>query len=116
MADAEPVHLFSSARYDPALVQCADNSRTSPASTPSAFLLLPYHRDRLHAAARAFLWTDAANALEGDAGLAKLRGELERAVAAYEVRVGAAGAPLKVREPCMFNPGHGTTQELMTVQ
>lgn len=95
-----PEHLFSSARYDPSLLHAPENTQTSPASTPSPspYLLLPYHRDRLQSAAVAFAWSDAAASLEGAHGLARVRGELNRAVEAYDERAGVAGTPLKVRE------------------
>ncbi|KAK4706106.1 hypothetical protein P7C70_g108, partial [Phenoliferia sp. Uapishka_3] len=91
-----PAHVFSSLRYDPALRTEPCNTNTIPASTPSPYLLLPYHRDRLVEAALAFKWTQAATSLDGDLGMLRFEMELDEAVRKYE-EVEGGGAPLKIR-------------------
>ncbi|KAL8280765.1 hypothetical protein RQP46_006769 [Phenoliferia psychrophenolica] len=109
MVDARPEHLYTSARYDRALLDSPTNVLTVPPSTPSPYLLLPYHRDRLVAAARAFAWTDAAASLDGEAGLVRLLAQLDSSVEAHEASAGVVG-PLKVR--ILLSPSGSLTIEL----
>ena len=93
-----PDNLFTSARYDPALLASPSNTLTNPPSAPSPYLVLPYHRDRLVSAALAFNWTEAAASLTGEGGFTRFRDELDLAVAGQEAKAGMV-APLKVRFP-----------------
>lgn len=60
--------LFTSLRYDPALLLSQDNTRVAD-GVASPFLFLTLHRDRVWAAAQAFGWTTVANLIKGEEGL-----------------------------------------------
>lgn len=79
-----PDGLVSSVRYDLALLDVPKNSLTEPPSAPSPFLLLPYHHQRLAAAAEAFGWSSAEESLRGESGAAMMRKEMDRAVKEWE--------------------------------
>jgi len=61
MNDTSEFELFTSLRWDPCLFTAQWN--TWPLNPPSAFLLLPFHLDRLTEAARRFKWPAAVEAL-----------------------------------------------------
>jgi len=59
--------IISSLRYDPCLTEAiARNADNYPDPKNSPYYLLPYHRDRLIAAAHHFGWKDASNWLSRD--------------------------------------------------
>ncbi|KAK7750918.1 Aminodeoxychorismate lyase [Diatrype stigma] len=74
--------LFTSLRYDPALVRVPGEGFTNAGwnQDPSAFYMLDLHRDRLLRAATYWGWTDAINAIAGDEGLKRLEVFLANAV------------------------------------
>ena len=81
--DPNEIRVITSIRYDPALVKDENRhwrSTMSSGATPSPLLLLPYHHDRLVAAATAFGWKDAARGWSGGDGLTRLAHECEEAV------------------------------------
>lgn len=93
----QPAYLFSSARYDPALLDVSKNSATDPPSAPTPYSLLPYHQQRLVVAAEAFGWTKAVDSIGEEGGAAMMRKELDRAVKKWEGEgKGEKGRPLKV--------------------
>ncbi|KDE04568.1 hypothetical protein MVLG_05036 [Microbotryum lychnidis-dioicae p1A1 Lamole] len=81
-----PDAILSTARYDPPLSSLDKNSLTQPPSAPSPYGLLAYHHDRLVQAAAAFAWTSAAQSLEGEQGLIKLRQRLDQAVSQWQTQ------------------------------
>ena len=67
--------LFSSLRYDPALLQIPGSSLSHAGwnwTNSSPLYMLDYHRDRMLSAATHWGWTAAVEVLEGDAGLERL--------------------------------------------
>jgi len=75
--------LFSSLRYDPVLLQSADNIESWPqqvAKSPSPFYMLPYHRDRILQAAQHFDWKEAINRIRGPDGFLHILEKLEEAI------------------------------------
>lgn len=74
--------LFTSLRYDPALVRVPEEGFTNAGwnQKPSAFYMLDLHRDRLLRAATHWGWTDAIDAIAGEEGLKRLQVFLEGAV------------------------------------
>ncbi|KDQ10738.1 hypothetical protein BOTBODRAFT_489051 [Botryobasidium botryosum FD-172 SS1] len=72
--------LITSLRYDPLLIEAPFNQSAAHSLRGSPFLPLVLHRDRLLQAAGAFGWDDAAEALEADSGLQRLRDVCEDAV------------------------------------
>lgn len=88
------MQLFTSLRFDPALVGIEEN--TTVCSGASPFLLLPFHRDRLVDAATAFGWTDAAASLQGPEGLASFS-KLIKTRKSVWVQENDPHAPVKVR-------------------
>ncbi|ORY74753.1 aminotransferase [Leucosporidium creatinivorum] len=93
-----PDALVSSVRYDPALLDVPKNSLTDPPSTPSPYLLLSYHHERLATAAEAFGWTSAEECLRGESGAAMMRKEMDRAVKEWEESgKGEKDVPSKLR-------------------
>ncbi|KAF2503123.1 hypothetical protein BU16DRAFT_569050 [Lophium mytilinum] len=89
-----PFELFTSLRYDPSLLQSAENSSSDFSfSSPSPFYMLVYHRDRMLEAAQHFEWSDVAKKLEDGPALADT---LLEKVVEYQKRTGTEG-PLKIR-------------------
>ena len=81
MASEADFSLFSSLRYDPGLLQSAENASVSCApGTPSPFYMARYHRDRMLLAAKHFQWDKAVSRLDGDTGLQRLNQELHAEV------------------------------------
>jgi len=64
MGTADDFSLFSSLRYDPALLTVDWN--TWSGNPPSPFLLFPFHLDRLIEAAQKFNWSEAQKTLSGE--------------------------------------------------
>ena len=67
--------LFSSLRYDPALLQVPGSSVSHAGwnwANPSPLYMLDYHRDRMLLAATHWGWDAAVEFLQGDAGLQRL--------------------------------------------
>jgi len=96
--------LYSSSRYDPLLLSCELNTQANSPHTASPFFLLPYHRDRLVSAAKAFGWPKVVELLEGEEGLGRLKEEFERAVKKWETEKGENCPPVKVR-PVVYQDG-----------
>ncbi|SCV69245.1 BQ2448_2265 [Microbotryum intermedium] len=93
-----PDAILSTARYDPSLSSLDKNSLTQPPSAPSPYGLLAYHHERLVQAATAFAWTSAAQSLEGEQGLTRLRHRLDQAVSQWQKQnVDKADQPLRLR-------------------
>jgi hypothetical protein len=68
--------LFSSLRYDPALLQVPASNLSHAGwnwNNASPFYMLDYHRDRMLSAAIHWGWDAAVEVLKGDAGLKRLR-------------------------------------------
>ncbi|SGY74934.1 BQ5605_C005g03388 [Microbotryum silenes-dioicae] len=98
-----PDAILSTARYDPPLSSLDKNSLTQPSSAPSPYGLLAYHHDRLVQAAAAFAWTSAAQSLEGEQGLIKLRQRLDQAVSQWQTQNDdKSDQPLRVSLPTMM--------------
>ncbi len=71
----EDFQLFSSLRYDPALLQIPGSSLSHAGwnfVNSSPLYMLDYHRDRMLSAATHWGWTAVVEVLEGDAGLERL--------------------------------------------
>lgn len=85
--------LFSSLRYDPALLSVSSNTEhwDETLKSPSPFYILPFHRDRMLQAAEHFNWTAAASAIRGTAGFKYLLSKLKEAVDVQST------TPLRVR-------------------
>lgn len=84
-------NLLTTTRYDEALLNVAWNTRIN-GGTPSPFMLLPYHFDRLAAAAEQHAWTQARQ----NAEISRLRDVCEQAVRAARAQHGSSG-PFRVR-------------------
>lgn len=71
--------LFTSLRYDPALLRVPDEDFVNAGwnQDPSAFYMLDLHRDRLLRAATHWGWTSAIDSIAGDEGLKRLQEFLE---------------------------------------
>ena len=67
--------LFTSLRFDPALQDVEEN--TQVVGHASMYSMVPYHRDRLVVAAKAFGWSEAAATLEGTDGYERFFAFLE---------------------------------------
>ncbi|KAJ9658637.1 Aminodeoxychorismate lyase [Coniosporium apollinis] len=91
--------LFTSLRYDPILLDCAENSSpTLNFEPPSRFYMLVYHRDRMLEASQYFDWGNVANTLKDGVGFSRtLLSEVE----SYQAEKGSNDEPLKVR--VLFN-------------
>lgn len=93
--DTDDFRLISSIRYDPALLVLNDgkNYKSTLSSGPmrSPLLLLPYHQDRLVAAAAAYGWDDAANSWRGPNALIRMASQCEAAVAEAHPTRGSPG-------------------------
>jgi len=85
-------HLVSTIRHDTLCLNLPWNSALNNGQ-PSPFMLLPYHFDRLRAAAAIHGWKDAVASIPWD--LFQLT--CQRAIQAYDGP--AKGGPLKVRPP-----------------
>ena len=86
--------LFSSLRYDPALLQIPGSSLSHAGwnwANSSPLYMLDYHRDRMLSAATHWGWTAAVEALEGDAGLERLGNYIVSSIG------DSTRAPLRVR-------------------
>ncbi|KAK0727075.1 putative 4-amino-4-deoxychorismate protein [Lasiosphaeria miniovina] len=86
--------LFSSLRYDAALLQVADSPLNDSGwnrVNKSPFYMLDFHRDRMLRAATHWGWDAAVEALSGDAGLQRLEEALAGAIGEKQ------SAPLRVR-------------------
>ncbi|KAI2638986.1 aminotransferase [Hypomontagnella submonticulosa] len=70
--------IFTSIRYDPALLKAADLgfSNLGWNQAPSPFYMLDLHRDRMLRAAIYWDWTEAIAIISGEEGLRKLEGYL----------------------------------------
>lgn len=94
---ADDFALFSSLRYDPQLLESADNTVLGPdATTPCPFYMLRYHRDRLQAASRHFGWHKLTARLSGAEGLIRLEENLDVKVQKHQ-QDSNESQPLKVR-------------------
>ncbi|KAI9760269.1 MAG: hypothetical protein M4579_001783 [Chaenotheca gracillima] len=96
----EPFELFSSLRYDPALLKSSANTALSGRpNQPSPFYMLRYHRDRIMAAAEHFGWEKAATRLAGEEGLERLSTYLEGEVTRGQPSPdeGGEGSALRLR-------------------
>jgi 4-amino-4-deoxychorismate lyase len=72
-AMAHDFQLFSSLRYDPALLQLPGLSQAGwNSQNRSAFYMLDFHRDRMLRAATYWGWDEAIDILRGESGLRKL--------------------------------------------
>ncbi|KZF19596.1 D-aminoacid aminotransferase-like PLP-dependent enzyme [Xylona heveae TC161] len=83
MVAEEQFDLFSSLRYDPALLHCEANSQLYGLTFPNAFYMLPYHRDRMLSAATHFGWPQAIKTLDAEKGLTSLYEVLSAQVNEY---------------------------------
>ena len=93
MADSDVQYsLITALRYDPSLQHAQWNSQVNGGS-PSAFMLLPYHYDRLLSARRAHGWPDSSLTLDG------FQQECQRAVDDYTRSTDNSG-PFKV---CLYS-------------
>ncbi len=93
MAD-EAFHLFTSLRYDAALVDLPASGFINTgwnSARPSACYMLDFHRDRMLRAATHWGWERAVAAISGGAGLETLEAYVAGAVA------GEAAGPLRVK-------------------
>ncbi|KAK4104614.1 hypothetical protein N658DRAFT_504219 [Parathielavia hyrcaniae] len=78
-------HLFTSLRYDPALLQVPVNKLTYAGwnwANISPFYMLDYHRDRMLQAATHWGWDAAVKTLEGVSGVARLADCIMRSIRA----------------------------------
>lgn len=74
--------LVTCVRYDPVLLEEHDwHSTKSGGATKSSYLLLPFHVQRLRAAAQAFGWTAAIDLLARDDALQWFQNQCEAALA-----------------------------------
>ncbi|KAI9780117.1 MAG: hypothetical protein M1816_003172 [Peltula sp. TS41687] len=91
--------IFSSLRYDPLLLQNADNSTLSGCQrdTPSPFYMPRYHRDRLLEAARHFQWKEVSSCLEGEDGLGRFERDLVDKLNQIHAAGTEQGGPFKIR-------------------
>ncbi|KAI9671931.1 MAG: hypothetical protein M1817_002338 [Caeruleum heppii] len=88
--------LFSSLRYDTALLQSEANTLLSAnTSQPSPLYMVRYHRDRLEAASRYFGWDEVTAKLTGAEGLRWL--DVALIAKAQETESRKEGGPLKLR-------------------
>ena len=81
--DSNDLRAVTCIRYDPALVKDENRHWRSTLSSGvmrSPLLLLPYHQDRLVAAAVAFGWEEAARIWSGGEALGRLARECEGVV------------------------------------
>lgn len=93
MVSEDQFRLFTSIRYDPLLLESAENSLPIlNYVSPSPFYMLVYHRDRMLEAAQHFDFHAVAKRLEDGVSLHQ---ELLQEVATYLERGGKDG-PLKV--------------------
>lgn len=85
--------LFTSLRYDPALVPISINIEAwdGPRTTGSPFYMLPYHRDRMQQAAEYFGWGTAVSRIKGPSGLDYVEEKLSSAIGAQSSK------PLRIR-------------------
>jgi 4-amino-4-deoxychorismate lyase len=75
--------LFSSLRYDPALLQVSSHNLSHAGwnwANLSALYMLDYHRDRMLKAAAHWGWDAAVEVLEGDSGLKELGEAILRSI------------------------------------
>jgi 4-amino-4-deoxychorismate lyase len=84
--------LVSTVRHDPSCLHFPWNSAANNGQ-PSPFMLLPYHFDRLRAAAALHAWQDAVLSMSW----ALFQLTCQRAIQTYDGP--AKGGPLKVRSP-----------------
>ncbi|KAI0274798.1 aminotransferase [Gloeopeniophorella convolvens] len=94
--------LISAIRFDPALRDASWNSSVN-ADQPSPFMLLPYHFDRLNAAAADHGWQTISASLSW----ASFQQQCQRAVEAYNGP--GSGGPLKLR-PLLRRDGSFTIE------
>lgn len=88
-AEVEELLLVTCVRYDPVLLEDHEwHSTKSGGEAKSSYLLLPFHVQRLRAAAQAFGWTAAINLLTRDDATDWFQQQCENALA-------AAGASLQ---------------------
>lgn len=80
MADI-PFQLFTSLRYDRALLNTPQKRAWWNFENVSSLYMLDYHRDRMLRAAKHWGWNPAVEALTGEAGLKRLSDLVARAVA-----------------------------------
>jgi hypothetical protein len=88
--------LFTSCRYDPALLQVPSKNLTWASwnwANESPFYMLDFHRDRLLRAAAHWDWDAAVEVLEGAAGLGRLASFITLSIA----DTGNQQSPLKVK-------------------
>ncbi|KAI0134499.1 aminotransferase [Xylariales sp. AK1849] len=72
-------HLFTSLRYDPALLGVPDHGFAHAGSNqrPSVWYMLDYHRDRMLKAATHWGWNSAIQTISGEGGLKRIEEFLE---------------------------------------
>ncbi|KAI0024162.1 aminotransferase [Xylariomycetidae sp. FL0641] len=83
MESSDDFKIFTSLRFDPALLQTANSQASSLVwnQTASAFYMLDLHRDRMLRAAQHWGWAAAVASIDGVEGLRKLEGVLLQATA-----------------------------------
>ncbi|RYO94046.1 hypothetical protein DL766_004101 [Monosporascus sp. MC13-8B] len=89
----EDFRLFTSLRYDPALIRVPDEGITDAGwnQKSSVFYMLDFHRDRLQRAAAYWDWASAIEVIAGDGGLKRLEEYLEAVIADL------AGVPHRIK-------------------
>lgn len=94
---ADSFEVFTSVRYDPALLTCEENGHEDVSfGTPSPFYMIRLHRDRMFEAALHFQFCAAVSLLsDGE----KLEQTLLEEVKRWQKQENASDGPLMVRNP-----------------
>ncbi|KAI1758749.1 aminotransferase [Hypoxylon sp. FL1150] len=79
VVDMDSFQIFTSIRYDPALLKVPDLGYTNTGwnQEPSPFYMLDFHRDRMLRAAIHWRWDAAIATISGEGGLETLKGLLQ---------------------------------------
>jgi hypothetical protein len=94
---------MTSIRSDMLLKSSALNPKSYTVNQPSQFYMLPYHYERMLAAATEFGWWQAAKSMASNSGIVRLQLTLEQHL---QEKYGRADypSPLKVKSQTLSNP------------
>ncbi|KAF9511672.1 hypothetical protein BS47DRAFT_1330805, partial [Hydnum rufescens UP504] len=116
--DPNGTRVLTAVRYDPALIRDENRNWRSTMSSGAArspLLLLPYHQDRLVAAATALGWENAARIWNGADALARLVRKCEEAVREVHPMRSSPGDKTAFKIRCILRPSGKMTMEVTQI-